>query len=153
VPAAVSATVPPARLADELLAMLGHVITSQQHRVFRAAADLDLSLAQLQGLCALRVADRPLALHELVEFMDLSVGATSRAVDGVVRTGLVTRREDELDRRVKRIALTEAGEAVLERLNEARRVGLQAFAESLTEDERGQLSEALAPVLDRLGPA
>src|SRR4051795_12574237 len=152
-PAAASTAVPPARLADELLAMLGHVITSQQHRVFRAAADLDLSLAQLQGLCALRVADRPLALHELVDFMGLSVGAASRAVDALVRGGLVTRREDALDRRVKRIALTDAGEAVLERLNEARRVGLQAFAEGLTEAERARLSGALAPVLDRLEAA
>jgi DNA-binding MarR family transcriptional regulator len=130
------AAVPADRLAGELLAMLGHVMTSQQHRVFRAAADLDLSLAQLQGLCALRVADRPLALHELVEFMGISVGATSRAVDALVRAGLVTRREDELDR-----------------LNEARRAGLQAFAETLTEGERAGLSAALAPVLDRLGPA
>jgi DNA-binding MarR family transcriptional regulator len=153
-PTATPAPAPaPARLAGDLLAMLGHVIHSQQHRVFRAAADLDLTLAQLQGLCALRSADRPLALHDLVDSMGLSVGATSRAVDALVRAGLVTRTEDALDRRVKRVALTDAGRDVLERLNEARRAGLETFAETLSPEEREGLSDALRPILDRLGAA
>jgi DNA-binding MarR family transcriptional regulator len=139
-----------AQLGDELLAFLGHAINGQQQRVFRAAADLDLSLAQLQGLCALQVAERPVALHELCEHMGLSVGATSRAVDALYRDGYVTRKEDQADRRVKRIAITAAGRDVIDRLNEARRIGLRAFAGTLTSDERDGLSRALAPVLARL---
>jgi DNA-binding MarR family transcriptional regulator len=140
-----------AELGDELLELLAHAIRGQQHRVFRAAADLDLSLAQLQGLCVLGVGERPLALHELCDHMGLSVGATSRAVDALYRDGYVTRREDETDRRVKRIAITAAGRDVIARLDEARRAGLHAFAATLTDDERDGLSRALAPVLARLG--
>ncbi|HEY2635945.1 MAG TPA: hypothetical protein VGI54_01040, partial [Solirubrobacteraceae bacterium] len=55
----------PQRLADDLVVFFLHAAKDSQQQVFRAAADLDLSLAQLQGLCALGVAERPLALHEL----------------------------------------------------------------------------------------
>ncbi|HEY2637073.1 MAG TPA: MarR family transcriptional regulator, partial [Solirubrobacteraceae bacterium] len=79
------------------------------------------------------------------------VGATSRAVDALYRDGLVSRREDEADRRVKRIALTSAGDAVLDRLGAARRDALTRFASRLTGDERDGLARALAPVLTRLG--
>jgi DNA-binding MarR family transcriptional regulator len=146
------ATAPPAdRLGDELMTFLAHAVRTQQHRIFRAAADADLSLAQLQGLCALQSAAEPLALHDLVDVMGLSVGATSRAVDALYRAGLVSRREDERDRRVKRIAITDAGRAVLERIDETRRAVLRGFVATLSDDEREGLGAALRPVLERLG--
>jgi DNA-binding MarR family transcriptional regulator len=68
-----------------------------------------------------------------------------------VRTGFVSRREDEHDRRVKRVTITEAGRTALRQFTDAKRERLRQFAAELSEDERRALSEAIAPILARLG--
>jgi len=114
------------------------------------AAGLDLSLTQVCSLFILEISDHALAVHELAEQLGLSVAATGRAVDALAKEGLVSRREDVNDRRVKRLTLTEPGEALLLRLTEAHRDGLQKFVALLTEEERKDLSGVLVPILARL---
>jgi DNA-binding MarR family transcriptional regulator len=114
------------------------------------AAGLDLSLTQVCSLFVLEISDHALAVHELAEQLGLSVAATGRAVDTLAKEGLVARREDEHDRRVKRLTLTEPGEALLRRLTEAHRDGLQRFVALLTDEERQNLSAVLVPILARL---
>ena len=103
-------------------------------------------MAQMRGLFVLDMADHALALTELAPRMGLSVAAAGRAVDGLVRHGFVSRSEDLIDRRIKRLALTADGRATLERINDARLVGLRRFAETLGEDEREALAGGLAAV-------
>lgn len=148
-PAPTTPATTPQQVADDLIRFVKHAKESQREAL-RAAADLDLTLAQLQGLFALWVVERPLALHELSEQMGLSVGAASRAVHALYHDGYVSRSEDPVDRRVKRIALTERGEAVLERLDAARRGAMTNFIATLTDAERDALSRGLAPALARL---
>jgi DNA-binding MarR family transcriptional regulator len=93
--------------------------------------------------------DEPLALHELAERMGLSVAATGRAVDVLVRGGLLARQEDAVDRRVKRISITEPGRDAVNRLVAARRAGMAGFVATLPEEQRESLSAALAPILER----
>jgi DNA-binding MarR family transcriptional regulator len=62
---------------------------------------------------------------------------------------MVVRREDKHDRRVKRISLADAGNALIERLSKAQQEPLRAFAELLTDRERTDLYHALAPILAR----
>jgi hypothetical protein len=50
--------------------------------------------------------ERDLTPSELARLVRLSPAATGRAVDALVRNKIVSRREDHLDRRVKRLALT-----------------------------------------------
>lgn len=137
------------QLTDELFGFLTYLVKSAEHDVFRVAAELDLSLSQIRTLFVLGHADHALALHELADHVDLSVAAAGRAVDVLVRHGLVDRAEDADDRRVKRVALTTAGQDTLTRMAEARRDGLRRFVATLTEDERTRFSAALAPVLER----
>jgi DNA-binding MarR family transcriptional regulator len=113
------------------------------------AAGLDLSFSQLCILFILGTSDHEPSLHELAEQLGLSVAAAGRAVDGLVREDILTRREDEHDRRVKRVGLAEAGEQLLLRLTEAHTEGLRAFAQLLSERERRDLHDALAPILAR----
>jgi DNA-binding MarR family transcriptional regulator len=141
--------VSPQQLGEELLGVVGYVMKSGQADALRAAAGLELSLSQLRALHVLEAADRELALHELAVAVGLSVPTTGRAVDGLVREGLVTRREDAVDRRVKRLAPTERGHEVVLRLIAARREAVGRIAETLSDDERVALSAALAPVLAR----
>jgi DNA-binding MarR family transcriptional regulator len=137
------------QLADELLGFLTYLVKDAEVDVFRVAAELDLSLSQLRGLFILSHAEHELALTELAPELGLSVAATGRAVDVLVRHGLVVRREDPVDRRIKRIGLTAAGRDTITRLNAARRDGLRQFVSTLSDAERERFTRALAPVLDR----
>jgi DNA-binding MarR family transcriptional regulator len=141
--------IPPQQLADELLAVVAYVMKSGQADTLRAAAGLDLSLSQLRALHVLEAAERELALHELAAAVGLSVGTCGRAVDSLVRDGLVTRREDADDRRVKRLAASQRGREVVLGLIAARREAVGRLAGTLDDDQRAALSAALAPVLTR----
>lgn len=117
-----------------------------QSELLALVAELDLTMPQIRGLFVLDTSARQLALTELAPLMGLSVAAAGRAVDGLVRGGLVSRSEDPDDRRVKRLALTDDGRGALARLTEARLVGLRGFAETLGDAERDALASALKTV-------
>jgi DNA-binding MarR family transcriptional regulator len=137
------------QLTDELFGFLTYLVKNAEVDVFRVAAELDLSLSQLRGLFILSHAEHELALTELAPELALSVAATGRAVDVLVRHGLVVRREDPVDRRIKRIGLTHTGRDTISRLNAARRDGLRQFVSTLSDEERERFTHALAPVIDR----
>ena len=137
------------QLTNGLLGFLTHLVKTAETDVFRVAAELDLSLSQIRTLFVLRHAEHELGLSELAEHIGLSVAATGRAVDVLVRHDLVTRHEDANDRRVKRIVLTDAGASKIARLTAARRDGLRQFVETLDDDERARFAHALAPILER----
>ena len=113
------------------------------------AAGMDMSFSQLCTLFILDTSDHEPAVHELAERLGLSVAATGRAVDALVREGMVVRREDKHDRRVKRVSLAEAGNQLIERLTKAHEEPLRTFSGMLTDRERTDLYNALAPILAR----
>ncbi len=86
---------------------------------------------------------------ELAEQIGLSMPAMSRAVDGLVKSGYVTRVEDPDDRRVRRIAITEAGEELVDRMLSARLAGMREFAATLSAAQRRKLDAAVDPLMDR----
>jgi DNA-binding MarR family transcriptional regulator len=139
--------VSPQQLAGELISFLATTMKTAQSEFFRLAEELDLSMTQLKMLFVLDNADRELTPSELAKLIGLSPAATGRAVDGLTRAGIVSRREDEADRRVKRLALTEEGDEVLHRINQARLEGLTRLFEPLDQAQRDALSAALRPLL------
>jgi len=151
----VQASSPPAaeRLTDDLLGFLTGIVKSSSCDVFAAAAELDLSLSQLRALYVLDGADHELALGELAGAVGLSVAAAGRAVDGLAKAGLVTRSEDVVDRRVKRLAPTDAGRTTLARIAAARRGAVADFVATLGDAEVERLAAALAPFAPRVEAA
>jgi DNA-binding MarR family transcriptional regulator len=137
------------QLAADLARFIGQVMKGDQSELIALIAELDLTMAQMRGLFVLDASERGLALTELAPQMGLSVAAAGRAVDGLVRHGFVTRSEDPDDRRIKRLALTDEGQATLRRVMEARLVGLRRFAAGLGDQEREALSAALAAVFEQ----
>lgn len=115
--------------------------------MFSALGDLDLSLTQVKLLHVLDH-EPSTSLKHAGSCVGLSLPATSRAIETLHRRGLVERLEDEHDRRMRRVEVTESGREIVRRLNEARLAYLEQFAETLTEAQRTQLIEALAPVLE-----
>src|SRR6187402_4007894 len=131
-------------LAAELMGVLMPLIKDSQAGVAAVMAGFDLTFSQLRMLWILDHAGSDLAVNELAEQVSLSLPAAGRAVDGMVRIGLLTRREDEVDRRIKRIGLAEPGRETLEKIGRARGQSADRFVEALSKEEQAALAGALA---------
>ena len=138
-----------ADLAQDLYALVVFLHKNCNSDLFRTVGQLELTLTQTKLLQYLEDAGRALTLKEITELVAVSLPAASRTVDDLVRRGFVERHEDVEDRRMKRVRLTDAGRAVIRRLNAARLSGLEQFTQTLTDAERSKLSAALAQLLDR----
>ena len=131
-------------LAAALLRAIFPLFKDGQSEVMAATAKFDLTLSQLRMLFVLDKADADLAINELADRVSLSMAATGRAVDGLVRSGLLLRRDDAADRRIKRIALSPTGNQTIEHIVEARRAAAERFVGMLDDAERAQLAGAVA---------
>ncbi len=136
-------------LSRDMYALASYLLRSANLGTFNAIAELDLSFTQIKALCALEMDGEERSVKALAESMGVSLPAMSRAVDGLFERGFVAREEDPLDRRMKRVRLTDAGRMVPLALNEARLSALQELMGSLQDDEAQALAQALAMILDR----
>lgn len=136
-------------LARDLAALMLYVFKTSGTEYYSLVGELDLTITQIKTLHRLEMGEHDLSVKELSEGLGLSLPATSRNVEGLLQRGLLERFEDEHDRRVRRIRITELGREVAQRLDRARLAGLERFAESLGTSERRRLRAALAPVLRR----
>jgi DNA-binding MarR family transcriptional regulator len=141
--------VTPRALARDLFSILGYLVKSTTPDMFRALGELDLSMTQVKLLHCLDGGDRELALSDLADNLSLSLPAASRAIDALHQRGYVERREDDHDRRMKRVRITEPGTAALRQLNHMRLAQLEDFAGTMSEAERRRLAGALASLLER----
>jgi DNA-binding MarR family transcriptional regulator len=140
---------PKTDLAGDLFALVVYLHKNCNSDLFEAMGALELTMTQIKLLHHLEDAPQPLTLKEAAELVLVSLPAASRTVEDLVRRGFVERHEDVEDRRMKRVTPTEAGRAVIRRLNSARLNGLEQFSESLNDDERRELAEALSQLLRR----
>jgi DNA-binding MarR family transcriptional regulator len=112
-------------------------------------SELDLSLTQLKGLSVLdEHVEEALSVKALSERLGLSLAATSRSVDGLVKRKLIERDEDPDDRRVRRVRLTARGRRTVERLVEIRIAALERLVESFDDDQREKLADALDSIIE-----
>ena len=118
---------------------------------FRTVDELELSLSQMKALHLLADGEEK-SVKTVGDALGLSQPAASRSVDGLVRRGLVLRRECAADRRQKQVQISPEGSDAVRRMSEARLAGLTEFVETLEEAERAALSRALAPIVERIGP-
>jgi DNA-binding MarR family transcriptional regulator len=136
--------VSPNELAAELLELWSHLMRGSTQQMFSILGELDLTLTQMKTLGMLDSCVEEVSVKELSERLGLSLPATSRTVDGLLRRGFLSRHEDQDDRRVKRVRLTGAGRDIVHRLATARLQGLEAYAASLSDEQRAALMAVLA---------
>lgn len=86
---------------------------------------------------------KPGGISEIGDQLGVTKAAVSQAVERLVQLGLVARQEDETDRRVRRLMVTEAGRALVEQAIAARCRWLEALAERLTPEQRALIVTAL----------
>jgi DNA-binding MarR family transcriptional regulator len=138
-------------LAEQLLALWRAVLSPRGVGSYAIFEELDLTLTQVKTLTALSAGE--LTVKQLAERLGLSLPGASRAVDALVERGLLGRREDPIDRRMKRLRCTDAGRDALARLDEARLAGVAQFTATLPAAQRKRLSGALRPILEELDRA
>ena len=109
----------------------------------RTMADHDISVAQLATLMLLD-AEGSATVGDLANDLGRSLSATSRLVDQLVQRGIASRREDDRDRRVKRVTLTEHGKELIGRVQRRRAEAQLAVMEALSEEERAEVMRAMA---------
>jgi DNA-binding MarR family transcriptional regulator len=140
------------RLVAQLMDFM-HVVmrTCGGHGGFLQAVDeLGLSLSQLKALQLLGgLGSSEMSLKQMGDSLGLSLPTISRAVDGLVHRGLVTRTEDESDRRMKRVKVTPEAEELMNHLFDVRFAELERVFDLLTPRERTKLAGALELVLQR----
>jgi DNA-binding MarR family transcriptional regulator len=136
------------QLSRQLGAFVGFLLQTHGRDLMHLAHEFELSFSQMKALHYVHErAD--LSVKELGETLGLSVAAMSRAVEELVQRGLMDRSEDQSDRRIKRLRLTEAGSDLVLKMREIRMAGFEQFVATLSSKERAQLVKALEPILAR----
>ena len=134
---------PQAMTLEELIPYWNHLVWWTSIRpVLRRMLEADLTLAEVVTLRGL--GRRPLTIAEVAESLGLSHSAASRAVDRLVRDGLVHRREDPEDRRRKHLTLTPAGAALIGEMEALLAERMGRFIALLGADEQEQFRHLFA---------
>jgi DNA-binding MarR family transcriptional regulator len=137
------------KLAAELLELWHHLMRGSSHQMYALITELDLSITQMKTLHVLADNGSEVSVKELSDRLGLSLPGASRIVDALLRRGWLERREDPVDRRMKRVRITDEGRKVLDRIEAARLAGLEDYAASLTPEQRARLSSALSDLPHR----
>lgn len=111
--------------------------------VCAAAAEHGLTPPQVRAIMTLR---EPAPMRELAERLACDKSNVTGLVDGLEQRGLVSRRADPTDRRIKQVAFTDAGRHTREALHE-RLYGRVPALSNLTPDEEEQLRALLRRAL------
>jgi DNA-binding MarR family transcriptional regulator len=139
--------VTPKQVAEELVQFLNVAMRAGHADFFQVIEKLGITLTQFKIMHLLDFAGEEATPSELARTIGLSPAATSRAADALARQGLLARRDDPVDRRVKWLSLTGKGHRALDRMTAARVNAVARLAEPLDDDQRAALSDALAPLL------
>lgn len=106
-----------------------------------------LSFSQVNALMRLHFTGEA-DISDIGEQLGVSNAAASQLVERLVRMGLLERREDHFDRRIKRLTLTPAGHELAEELVDTRRRWMEKFTNSLTSQQRESIFQALQVMTD-----
>jgi DNA-binding MarR family transcriptional regulator len=135
-----------AHVAAELLSLWTRLMKGSSKGMYELLAELDLSITHIKTMHVLADCQgiREMSVKEVGEELGMSLPNASRTVEHLLQRGFLERREDERDRRVKRIAVTVTGLDVVHRIDTARLQGLESWAETLTDEQRRRLLDALS---------
>ncbi|NBM17829.1 MarR family winged helix-turn-helix transcriptional regulator [Streptomyces sp. GC420] len=132
------------RLTLEVVDLIGSVVARYHHEYEDAAAKYALTGAQA-GVLGLLSAD-PLPMRRIAQKLKCEPSNVTGIVDRLESRGLVERRPDPVDRRVKLAAATEEGHRIAAQLRESLDFAREPLAE-LTVTERTLLRDLLKRML------
>jgi DNA-binding MarR family transcriptional regulator len=104
--------------------------------------------ARMRLLDALAAASHPLSVSEAAEAIGVDQPRASRLVQQAVDAGLARREPDPDDARRTRVALTDAGAALVRGFRGERRDAVRTALEDFTDAERAELARLLSKLAD-----
>jgi DNA-binding MarR family transcriptional regulator len=131
----------------EIAARLRLAVTRLSRRLRQQVAG-GLTSSQVSALAAVERLGAP-TLGALAASEQVQPPSMTKMVVGLEGAGLVTRREDDKDRRIVRVALTAEGRRTVQRSRSLRNAYLARRLRVLSQDERARLDE-LVQLLERL---
>ncbi|MFI1888427.1 MarR family winged helix-turn-helix transcriptional regulator [Streptomyces jumonjinensis] len=134
----------PDALTFEVADLIGRVVTQYHIEYEQAAARQSLTGAQAKVLRLLAL--EPIPMRRLAEKLQCEPSNVTGIVDRLESRGLVERRPDPHDRRVKLAAATEKGTSTMHRLRESLNSAQEPLAR-LSEQERETLRDLLRRML------
>ncbi len=139
-----------ADIAKKLSAVFLAVSRHDGGDFLREVEESGLTLTQCRALTVIASAteDERRSARELAAQIGVTDSTFSRAIETLVQRKLVTRAEDELDRRQRQIAVTPEGGRLVSTLIARRRAGIEDFAASLTAEQSHALGLALDALLE-----
>ncbi len=111
-----------------------------------AWTDLDLTMAQLRALSIVRLQE-PMTVGALSSAIGMSLPSGSALSDRLVRSGLLVRRDDPVDRRRVLLELSDRGRTLLERRERRSVAALRGSVRAMRPHERAALGTALAALI------
>jgi DNA-binding MarR family transcriptional regulator len=93
-------------MTREILALVKQINASMKHRIMSGAAQMGFSATQFLVMYELTQAGS-ITMHDLQKKCDLPKSTMSRAVDQLVKRGVVKRERPENNRRVVMLAITD----------------------------------------------
>jgi DNA-binding MarR family transcriptional regulator len=130
-----------ADLARDVLRHLNGVVHAMKEHISALAAEFELTPSQLD---ALKNLEEPCSQRELAQCLHFDASNVTDIVDRLEERGLVSRTIDPDDRRVRRLVLTDKGEAVQRELFE--RAISQAPLTALSTTDQVRLRNLLAKI-------
>jgi MarR family transcriptional regulator, organic hydroperoxide resistance regulator len=133
-------------LATETWALLQRLVMSQRSSFIAAARELDLIPPHV---IALQTLDKPTPMGKLADVLGCDKSNVTGITDRLEERGLVERRADERDRRVKLLVLTREGRRVREQI-QARVSEPPPLMEALSPDDLRTMRDILQRAVDQL---
>lgn len=135
---------------EQLCTDLARAFTLLRKNFDRVMVEQGVSLAQTKMLMCIKAQSNMARAADIAEIFGVAPRTVTEALDGLERDGLIRRVPDVEDRRVKRIAITEAGEAAIAVAEPLRRKLSKDVMGVLDETERSHFHAAMQKVIGRL---
>jgi len=130
-------------MLTEVIRVWSQVFMQRSMRDFKRFMDsTGLSFSQINILMRL-FHEGITSVSEVGDLLGVSNAAASQAVDRLVGMGLIERTEDPQDRRTKRLALTQAGQTVIEQGIQARSQWVEGITHALKSEQQEMIISAL----------
>jgi len=135
---------------EQLTRNLASAYLHIHRRMNRALAQEGTSLTRVKILIFIQKQEGAARAVDIAEMFDLAPRTVTEALDGMERDGLIVRAADPGDRRVKRVAITDAGARTVAAGEPLRKRLLSEQLDGLNEDERARLAALLGRLVETL---
>lgn len=137
-------------LNQDILADMARFYGGMRRWFDRAMTEAGASLAQTKLLMVIKDEGGTLRAADIADRFGVAPRTVTEGLDALEREGLVVRTPDPADRRVKRLAITAAGEAAVAITEPLRQRLADKILSALDEEERKEFHQSVRKMLHRI---